>query len=66
MMKERTSVHAYIAKLTAIQQELAGTPDEIANESLISHLMQNLEHPIHHTSWVKYKHCWYCCRRIGF
>ena len=41
-MKEGTSVQAYIARLTTIQQELSGTPDEIANESLISHLLQNL------------------------
>jgi len=41
-MKEGTSVQAYIARLTTIQQELSGTPDEIANESLISHLLENL------------------------
>ena len=41
-MKERTSVQAYIARLITIQQELSGTPDEIADESLISHLLQNL------------------------
>jgi hypothetical protein len=41
-MKEGTSVQAYIAKLTTIQQELAGTPDALADESLISHLLQNL------------------------
>jgi len=41
-MKEGTSVQAYIARLTTIQQELSGTPDEIADDSLISHLLQNL------------------------
>ena len=41
-MKEGTSVQAYIATLTTIQQELVGTPDEIPDESLISHLLQNL------------------------
>ena len=41
-MKEGTSVQPYIARLTTIQQELSGTPDEIADESLISHLLQNL------------------------
>jgi len=41
-MKEGTSVQAYIARLTTMQQELLGTPDEIADESLISHLLQNL------------------------
>jgi len=41
-MKESTSVQAYIVRLTTIQQELSGTPDELADESLISHLLQNL------------------------
>jgi len=41
-MKEGTSVQAYNARLTTIQQELSGTPDEIPDESLISHLLQNL------------------------
>ena len=42
MMKEGTSVQVYIARLTTIQQELSGTPDKLADESLISHLLQNL------------------------
>ena len=41
-IKEGISVQAYIARLTTIQQELSGTPDELADESLISHLLQNL------------------------
>jgi len=41
-MKEGTSVQAYIVGLTTIEQELSGTPDEIVDESLISHLLQNL------------------------
>ena len=41
-MKEGTSVQAYITRLTTIQQELSGTPDEMADQSLISHLLQNL------------------------
>jgi len=41
-MKEGTSVQAYIARLTTIQQELSGTSDEIADESLNSYLLQNL------------------------
>jgi hypothetical protein len=41
-MKPDTLVQAFISSLTALQQELVGTPEEISDDSLISHLLANL------------------------
>ena len=41
-MKADTLVQDYISSLTNLQQELVGTPEEISDESLISHLLANL------------------------
>jgi len=41
-MKSGSSVQDYISRLTNIQQELVGTPEEISDESLVSHLLANL------------------------
>jgi hypothetical protein len=41
-MKSDSSVQDYISCLSNIQQELIGTPEEISDESLISHLLANL------------------------
>jgi len=41
-MKSDSSVQDYISRLTTIQQELVGTPEEISDESLVSHLLANL------------------------
>jgi len=41
-MKSDSSIQDYISCLTTIQQELVGTPEEISDESLVSHLLANL------------------------
>jgi len=41
-MKSNSFVQDYISRLTTIQQELLGTPEEISDESLVSHLLANL------------------------
>ena len=41
-MKAGTLVQDYISTLTNLQRELVGTPEEISDESLISHLLANL------------------------
>jgi hypothetical protein len=41
-MKSDSPVQDYISCLSNIQQELIGTPEEISDESLISHLLANL------------------------
>ena len=41
-MKADTLVQDYIPSLTNLQQELVGTPEEISDESPISHLLANL------------------------
>jgi len=44
-MKKDGLVQDFISSLTALQQELVGTPEEISDDSLISHLLANLFDP---------------------
>jgi len=44
-MKKDGLVQDFISSLTALQQELVGTPEEISDDSLISHLLANLSDP---------------------
>ena len=44
-MKKDGLVQDFISSLTALQQELVGTPEEISDDSLISHLLANLSNP---------------------
>ena len=41
-MKTDTPVQDYISSLTNLRRELIGTPEEISDENLISHLLANL------------------------
>jgi len=44
--KFHSFVQDYISRLTTIQQELLGTPEEISDEILVSHLLANLSEKI--------------------